>query len=521
MPKDYSYQQGLIQKTYAHLLTDKICVLAACPGAGKTNMALNIIQKYRKDFPSAKVLVLTHGQNILRKQFYERAKSLNIKGIQEIKATTPFKADKNIMITLPQTMVKRQGEFDLLIVDEAHNFYDANMVQEITKATKVKHQLLLTGTPSEFIDRYPIVSITLSELVQKELLIDPVIQLKRCSLNLNFEDFHPTYEVKSHKILTQDSLKAFKQLKIDPDSKTMVICYSQEHAKAIHAYLLSKKYKSSLSISCLRGDVSAFEEFKTKTNFLVVVRRGILGFDYPDLCTVIDLTLSLNINRLFQQICRVVRNSANKKTYIKIYPENLEQKYMVAMYSCIAMAQPEHYLRPRVDKDIPVRYNAGNVAFQENICFGDFNYYVKDSLTINLLGMRDGYYTEEEALSEFKKYKSYYELKLSDHRLYKFIIRRYPDMLRAFKDAPKVRLTWSLEAAEIEMKKFRQKTVFKQESLSCYKYMLKNHRAKFDSYFNTQYRPATIAAIMKNSKWAKRRYGFAEIEKILAANQQG
>jgi len=41
-------------------------------------------------------------------------------------------------------------DFDVLIVDEAHHYYFAEMIQSIIRHFNFKKQLLLTGTPAPF-----------------------------------------------------------------------------------------------------------------------------------------------------------------------------------------------------------------------------------------------------------------------------------------------------------------------------------------------------------------------------------
>jgi superfamily II DNA or RNA helicase len=65
----YDYQIEANKKIKELFKTvNKICFAASC-GAGKNYMAISYIDEYLQENPEAKVLVLTHGQVILRKQF--------------------------------------------------------------------------------------------------------------------------------------------------------------------------------------------------------------------------------------------------------------------------------------------------------------------------------------------------------------------------------------------------------------------------------------------------------------------
>ena len=65
----YSYQKDLIRVCYQNLMDNKKTVLAASCGAGKTRMSVEIIKKFIHDFPNKRVLILTHGQSLLRTQY--------------------------------------------------------------------------------------------------------------------------------------------------------------------------------------------------------------------------------------------------------------------------------------------------------------------------------------------------------------------------------------------------------------------------------------------------------------------
>ena len=64
---DYSFQADLIDRVNQSLSEHQTVILGACVGAGKTIMANKIASNYKK------VLVLAHGQDILRKQFHDES----------------------------------------------------------------------------------------------------------------------------------------------------------------------------------------------------------------------------------------------------------------------------------------------------------------------------------------------------------------------------------------------------------------------------------------------------------------
>src|SRR6185369_11708445 len=115
--------------------------------------------------PSHRVLILTHGTKILRSQYCEelnKIKDLNF--TYQLVDSYAKMTQEQVIVAIPQTIRDKYiGKFNLIIVDEAHQFYFAEMVQAIIKDLKSPKQLLLTGTPSEFIlKKYPVFAVAVN-----------------------------------------------------------------------------------------------------------------------------------------------------------------------------------------------------------------------------------------------------------------------------------------------------------------------------------------------------------------------
>jgi hypothetical protein len=149
--------------------------------------------------------------------------------------------------------------------------------------------------------------------------------------------------------------------------KTMIVCKSRVQAKQVLKYFTDKDIKSALSISgegeLSDNDSSEIQRFKNEKDckILIVVGRGILGFNFPELETVIDMTGSQNINRIFQLLCRVIRPHPEnkKKLFFKIAPIHQEQ-YMQHIMDCtMCLCFEEYYLKYNgknfLDLSIPVQ----------------------------------------------------------------------------------------------------------------------------------------------------------------------
>jgi hypothetical protein len=78
-----------------------------------------------------------------------------------------------------------------------------------------------------------------------------------------------------------------------------------------------------------------------------VVRRGILGFDYPSLVNVIDISCSQNVDNILQLLCRVVRvsNSVEQKLFYKVCPLELVEHFKYVMTAVMCLTRQDYYLK--------------------------------------------------------------------------------------------------------------------------------------------------------------------------------
>ena len=381
------YQLDILENKLPQSLAEnqKPTVLAACPSAGKTLMSIAFIEAYLKDNPKHRVLVLTHGTTILRSQYYDVLIKTgpgfsfsNIEVGKDIKI-----ADGQVIVTLPQTIrgVGGLSKFDLVIIDEAHHFYFAKdgMVQSIIEQVRPQHQLLLTGTPSPFILRgYPTISVAANRLLDYGMIEDPLIEIASSTYDLRNRDYNASYDLKGSvefreadtrttldKLLQQIVYRVTSTVKNYPKlyagmknltgwsaafgalQKTMIVCKSQEQAKQVTNYFLEKEINVALSISDTDTGSDEIDRFKIDPQclVLVVVARGILGFNYPELENVIDMTCSHNIDRIYQLLCRVIRKhpQGKKKLYFKVVPHYWEGYFRHVMDCVVCLTDEEYY----------------------------------------------------------------------------------------------------------------------------------------------------------------------------------
>jgi superfamily II DNA or RNA helicase len=312
---DYSYQSHSAKKILKDALNPRkeAAVLAATPGSGKTTISHIIISNYLKEYPNAKVLVLAHGQTLLKNQYLDSLKEPNVK----IDFTFgEFAGNNNIQpqvqVGLPQAIHKySHDKVDLLVVDECHEFYLKPMVQRILEKLKPKHQVLLTGSPSEFNrlikegKEYGITYISGDELVYKNVFSSVEMNVVKVDYRNNARE--SLIEMLNH------ARKDNKDL-----SKIMIAVRSINEANNVTYYLKSIGRKVALSTHKNDRCNIMVKEFK-KGNYdtLVVVQRGVLGFSDNNITGLFDLKCSKDVDISNQLFARVLRK----------HPKNIQKFY--------------------------------------------------------------------------------------------------------------------------------------------------------------------------------------------------
>lgn len=364
----FDYQESALSQVEQHLKFSNEAVLAACPSSGKTIMAI----EYIKRSSSKKTLVLTHGQNVLKTMWDENLK----------KYLTESELSK-VTYGLPQSLHRQEvSNFDLIIVDEAHEFAHADMVQKILGKNPKAKKLYLTGTPSKFIaNGVPTIIIPAIDLIEKKYISDLYVGLFSTTANIKEEDRNSLDDIseKSYKKLEKsvnsdmDTLlhAMLKRLEA-PDltknkptvsryaeytnldkwnsvfgslDKTLIACASIKQADKVVAYLNSKNVSCISSNSETDPDTENISRFENETEIkvLVVVDRAILGYNMPGLVNVVDMTCSHNINRIYQLYARVMRKNAEtpQKYFFKLAVK--DEHHVTKFYMQASLCLMFHY----------------------------------------------------------------------------------------------------------------------------------------------------------------------------------
>jgi superfamily II DNA or RNA helicase len=399
--KILNYQNIAIDKTNESLIVNEKTVLAACPSSGKTTITIYIIEQYLKLFPTNKVTILTHGTTILRSQFHDELLSLKPNFTFDLVETYSdyVKSNADVVVCLPQTLNNQNIKpNDLIIVDEAHHFYFAKMVQDIITKSNSTKQLLLTGTPSKFIyenlkedNKFNIIPVSIETIFDEGMATNATVEVASSIYDFDLiNDFNSNNlkkdvvfnDIDTNKSLDDllekivNRLRSYKNspyinfiptwnLLLKDLEKTMFACQSINQAKQVYKYFKSKNINCVISTSEDDLESNEITRFKTDDNILVliVVYRGILGFNYPKLANVVDMTMSYNIDRVFQLFARILRinkdNPKQQKLFFKLSPSMLTDYYKHIMNAMLMLMNDEYFLKYNgknfLDMDVPVK----------------------------------------------------------------------------------------------------------------------------------------------------------------------
>lgn len=336
------YQEEVLVKLNQALKTKNEVVIASAPNSGKTLMAIEFMkQESNKTF-----LVLTHGTIVLKEQWSEKFAEAGLKASKQL-------GQQRVTYGIPHGVHRKAGApVDYLIIDEAHEFTFAEMVKEIKTKFKPKKIIYLTGTPSKFIAKgYETIIVPAIDLIKQGYSSDLYVGMVSTTANIDKDDYNADGDVKEKKATELeatvetdlDSLLAAMHARLCETGafkgsprlrktvewaptlgklqKTMIACRSIKQANKIEKYFDTKGINCLVSHSLNDVQSENIQLFKTSAEYqvLIVVDRGILGFDMHDLVNVVDLTCSKNINRIYQLYARVMRQSKDspKKYFFK------------------------------------------------------------------------------------------------------------------------------------------------------------------------------------------------------------
>jgi superfamily II DNA or RNA helicase len=306
-------------------------ILAMCPSSGKTETIIYYLNEQYNINPNLKVLILPHSTNVLLDNFYQRLELRNV----DFSYSTDTSINCNVHVILPQSHSKIKDKYDIVIIDEAHENYFAKTVQNILKRTSPTKQILLTGTPYQFVDKkeFKIHFLALNDL---DSFLLPKLRFDIIESDYEWNgNYNNLGEIKSSFVFKKENTDKtlddtfkfiFDRENFKEINKTLIVCKSIYQSEYVKYYLDNIGIDSEISNS--KNDIKSeiVNDFKqNKIKVLIVVNRARLGYDDADLVNLIDMSGTLNPNIIYQMFARLLRgDSSQQKYYIRLTSKNDE-----------------------------------------------------------------------------------------------------------------------------------------------------------------------------------------------------
>jgi superfamily II DNA or RNA helicase len=445
---------------------DKL-VLAMCPSSGKTETIIHYIDDLYKQNKNVKVLILPHSTNVLLDNFYQRLESRNV----SFTYSTDTSNSCNVHVILPQSHSKIKDKYDVVIVDEAHENYFAKTVQNILKRTSPAKQILLTGTPYQFVDKkeFKIHFLALNDLDSSLL---PKLRFDIIESDYQWNGNYNTLgEIKSSFIFKKENTDKtlddtfkfiFDRENFKEVNKTLIVCKSINQSELVKSYLDNIGICSEISNSKNDTKSNIVNDFKeNKVKVLIVVNRARLGYDDSDLVNLIDMSGTLNPNIIYQMFARLLRgDSSQQKYYIRLTSKNDEVLNSEISTSLALMLTDKKYIQT---------FNGKNFKSKNIIIKKDLLANLKNNKRFNNKGEKN---SKNKILINTSDIINFYKNVIIELEknigLYKFC--EVSDVLKELKSYKKHTLKSCKESAS----KYKTRTEWKKNDSSCYQYAYKN-----------------------------------------------
>ncbi len=362
--KLYDWQiQGVNDIQKAFKKNTHVC-LAWYTGAGKTNALAELCARLIEEDPDVKIGISAYMTTEIKEQVAERLTMFGLGTNTHVVRYRTVKHSPTHQITVfnPQGLFFKipKVKFDYLILDEAHtgiNKY-CNMLPSIIKknTTKATRVLLVSATPWDTLaqDEFKhsvVFKRPLDQGLKDGLITDFTFHAEEAQVEFKEKDFTREGDLSIHAITAK--MRVIKSACIGKmeyiiktydkrmGDKVLVICppgnYSEiarELAKRFDGlpYVMSHEGRgarggsSAKSLAGLQDTGPNLERFKTEAaqRFLFVTNKCQTGFDFQEMTSVIDLTMSRNIRALAQRMGRIARKDGDvKKHYFYVYDKSL------------------------------------------------------------------------------------------------------------------------------------------------------------------------------------------------------
>jgi hypothetical protein len=339
----YAYQTVAAKAVLNMALSQKFhaSVLAACPGAGKSTIIIHILNDFFKKFANKKVVILTHNQNILKDQMIEGFVDYNVKPEFTF---GELGSGAQVEVGIPSN-ASAITSMDMLVFDEAHQYFWESMVDAITEKHNPSYTILMTGSPSYFVKynklaakknakQFGMYFIAANELIDNGVFspidIDPV-------------KYDGSTMIDKIKTVFAHARKSRYDM-----TKVMWACNSVKEAEAV-AYYLKNQFKKDVYMSTSHNDadneqIDAFK--KAAHGVLIVVNKGILGFSDNNITALVDFKCSSDLDTRNQFFARGLRRhkTGMRKAYISVVPSKKWEKEGRVLHQMISLMDREVFM---------------------------------------------------------------------------------------------------------------------------------------------------------------------------------
>jgi len=335
------YQTSALNRIYEnHNTSDSRIVLAAATGSGKTEMSIMVINNFLFK-NSGRILVVTHNTHVIKENYIDRIDELDVDFTH---STTDVNVD--VFITLRQNLDNINFEdYDLMIVDEAHHNYFANTMKNFRK---IKHQVLLTATPSKFVADGGFDIIPIGRLdIPNEFFSKLSFLCINSDNNVTVDDLNNVSNLNSNYNFKNDELFNIISSVIPNlgDGKKLFIFRNIKDARK-GSKILKLHFGINAPTSDSKSDPDGLlvRDFKANgLDALCVVDRMRLGYSDDFLYYTIDMTFSHNADVVYQMMSRSNRGSQDmKKYYIKVTNNELNEYTRLVVSIALALFKSEN-----------------------------------------------------------------------------------------------------------------------------------------------------------------------------------
>lgn len=347
--KLYEFQDNGVKILLEGFKKNRYQCLAWYTGSGKTNVLAELCKRLLQENPDIKIGISAYLTTEIKLQISERLSQFGLKdAVYTVVPCAPkYVKGKSITVFNPQGFWSAlpNVKFDYIFLDEVHAGLDptCKMLPKIIKGCSHKETryLLVSATPWNPLSQKewkdcPVFKRSLDKGLEDGLITDFKFHAEEANVEFTEKDFTRDGDLNKNVIIQNMQItksacigKMENILKKNDKilgKKVLVICPPGNYSEIARS--LAEKFGGLHFVSHgHRADASSeLDKFKSdpKIRFLFVTRKCQVGFDFQEMTSVIDLTMSRNIQILAQRIGRIARKSGNtEKHYFYIYDKSL------------------------------------------------------------------------------------------------------------------------------------------------------------------------------------------------------